>query len=393
MQTTAKHSAFLLPGIVLLGAVLRIPITSIPPVLGEIAHGLHIPVSSLGILTTLPLLAFAIFSPFAPFIARKFGIEATFIGVLILMFIGSIIRIISTPFLFIGTLLVGIAISQMNVLLPTLIAANFPTKIGGYTSIYTFTMGLMTALFSAISVPIVLATNWQTLIILLSALVIIALLVWFPNVRHNHLLAPKGTGKNSVPSAWKNMTAWYLLIFMGLQSALFYTSISWLPTIAISHGVSGNAAGLLAGVNALVSLPVSFLVPNIIAHASAPKRRIFVISVSLLAIISFTMLLFANDAFVFWLILNILNGLATGALFPYLMTSFGKKTNNPAETAELSGMAQAGGYLIAAVGPFLFGLGYATFHSWNVQTIALIIATLIMMTCALLVERKEKVFD
>lgn len=98
MQTTPKHSAFLLPGIILLGAVLRIPITSIPPVLSEIAHGLHIPVASLGILTTLPLLAFAIFSPIAPMIARKFGIEATFIGVLILMFIGSIIRVISTPF-------------------------------------------------------------------------------------------------------------------------------------------------------------------------------------------------------------------------------------------------------------------------------------------------------
>ncbi|MCM0599693.1 CynX/NimT family MFS transporter [Periweissella fabalis] len=393
MQTTTKHSPFLLPGIILLGAVLRIPITSIPPVLSQIAHGLHIPVASLGVLTTLPLLAFAIFSPIAPIIARKFGIELTFIGVLLLMLVGSIIRIISTPFLFIGTLLVGIAIAQMNVLLPTLIAANFPNKIGAYTSIYTFTMGLMTALFSAIAVPIVLATNWQTLIILLSCLVIIALIIWFPNIRHNHLLAPKGLGTNSVPSAWKNITAWYLLIFMGLQSAIFYTSISWLPTIAVAHGISSNTAGLLAGINALISLPVSFLVPNIIAHANASKRRIFVISVSLFAIISFIMLIFANDSFIFWLILNLFNGLATGALFPYLMTSFGKKTNTPAETAELSGMAQAGGYLIAAVGPFLFGLGYSTFHTWTVQTIVLIVVTIIMMICALLVERKEKVFD
>lgn len=394
MQNKNNHSIFLIPGIFLLGAVLRIPITSIPPILNQIASSLHIPVASLGILTTLPLLAFAFFSPFAPIIARKLGTEVTFAFVLALMLIGSIIRIFSTPLLFIGTLLVGVAIAQLNVLLPSLIMANFPTKIGKYTSIYTFMMGLMTAIFSAIAVPIATATNWQTLIIILTIFITIALVVWLPNTKHNHKI-PTRSKENSakIVSPWKNIYAWFMLGFMGLQSAVFYTSLAWLPTIATAHGLAGNLAGLLAGINALISLPISFLVPNIVSRMNTNKRRFFIIGVSSLAIISFGLLLFANGSFSFWLIVNICNGLATGALFPYILTSFSQKTNNHNETAELSGMAQAGGYVIAALAPVLFGAAYNVFHSWNIQIFAMIIVVIVMAICALLVERKEKIFN
>ena len=60
-----KHSHFLIPGILLLGIVLRAPFTTLSTVLSDIASGLGVEVSSLGLLTSLPLLTFAIFSPFA----------------------------------------------------------------------------------------------------------------------------------------------------------------------------------------------------------------------------------------------------------------------------------------------------------------------------------------
>ena len=58
-----KHSHFLIPGILLLGIVLRVPFTTLSTVLSDIASGLGVEVSSLGLLTSLPLLTFAIFSP------------------------------------------------------------------------------------------------------------------------------------------------------------------------------------------------------------------------------------------------------------------------------------------------------------------------------------------
>ena len=70
-----KHSNFLIPGILLLGIVLRAPFTTLSTVLSDIASGLGVEVSSLGLLTSLPLLTFAIFSPFAASWAKRFGIE------------------------------------------------------------------------------------------------------------------------------------------------------------------------------------------------------------------------------------------------------------------------------------------------------------------------------
>ena len=80
-----KHSHFLIPGILLLGIVLRAPFTTLSTVLSDIASGLGVEVSSLGLLTSLPLLTFAIFSPFATSWAKRFGIERLFLGVLIVM--------------------------------------------------------------------------------------------------------------------------------------------------------------------------------------------------------------------------------------------------------------------------------------------------------------------
>ena len=105
------------PGIIMLGIVLRTPFTTLPTVLSDIAAGLGVDVSSLGLLTSLPLLTFAIFSPFAIQFAKKLGLSASFSLVLIAMTIGSAIRIINLPFLYLGTILIGAGIAFLNVLL------------------------------------------------------------------------------------------------------------------------------------------------------------------------------------------------------------------------------------------------------------------------------------
>ena len=70
-----KRSLFFILGIVLIGAVLRTPFTALPTILGDIAQGLGVEVSSLGVLTSLPLLMFALFSSFSTRLAQKIGLE------------------------------------------------------------------------------------------------------------------------------------------------------------------------------------------------------------------------------------------------------------------------------------------------------------------------------
>ena len=80
-----QHSVFFLPGIIMVGVALRTPFTTLPTVLTDIASGLHVSVSSLGLLTSLPLIMFALCSSFSARLAKKVGLEKLFTLVLMLL--------------------------------------------------------------------------------------------------------------------------------------------------------------------------------------------------------------------------------------------------------------------------------------------------------------------
>ena len=181
-----NHSRFLIPGILLLGVVLRAPFTTLSTVLSDIAASFGVEVSSLGLLTSLPLLTFAIFSPFATSWARRFGIERLFLGVLILMTIGSALRTINLPLLYVGTLLIGAAIAFINVLLPSLIQANEPKTSWLLNNPLYHCNGLVYCGSFFCRCPITQATSWQGLIWVLTVVCTLALVIWLPNARHNH---------------------------------------------------------------------------------------------------------------------------------------------------------------------------------------------------------------
>ena len=173
-----QHSVFFLPGIIMVGVALRTPFTTLPTVLTDIASGLHVSVSSLGLLTSLPLIMFALCSSFSARLAKKLGLEKLFTLVLMLLAVGSFIRIFNLPLLYIGTLLIGAAIAVLNVLLPSVIQANQPHRIWPLTTMYFTSMGLSTAIASSIAVPITEASSWKGLVLVLTFICLLALLIW-----------------------------------------------------------------------------------------------------------------------------------------------------------------------------------------------------------------------
>lgn len=385
-----QHSIFLIPGIVMLGVVLRMPFTTLPTVLTDIAQGLGVEVSSLGLLTSLPLLMFAIFSSFAARLASKFGLERLFFLVLVLMVLGSGIRVLGLPFLYLGTLILGAAIAILNVLLPSLIQANQPHRIGTLTTLYVTAMGIATAVGSSIAVPLTQSLSWQGLIWVLTAVCVLALLVWLPNLAYNHRLEGQSRGQETV-KWWKNGKVWAIIIFGGLQSLLFYTCMTWLPTMASQAGLSGQDAGLLASIFSLISIPFSMIVPSLTTRLAAPQRRVMLGLVALTGLVGVTMLLFAGPSFAYWLVINLLIGTAVSALFPYLMVTFSMKASSPEKTAQLSGLAQTGGYVLAAFGPALFGYSVELFHSWTPAILILLVLTVVMVVALYIVENTEEI--
>ncbi|HEM6138164.1 TPA: MFS transporter [Streptococcus suis] len=383
-----KQSPFLIAGIVMLGVVMRAPFTALPSILIDIASSLGVEVSSLGILTSIPLIMFALCSSLAPRLAAKFGMERLMAFVLLVMVLGSGMRVFNLPTLFLGTMLVGATISFINVLLPSIVAANFPNKIGFYTTIYITLMGVAATVASMLAVPIVSASSWQTFIILITAVVLLAFLLWLPNVRNNHRFEVKKQDRQA-SSIWKNKTAIAFLIFGGLQSVLFYTEITWLPTISQSVGFSKEEAGLMAGIFNLTAIPMSMIIPSILSRHTKEIRRNIMLGTSSATLVGLALMTILPNNFILWSLLHVILSFSNAALFPYMMLSFSMKTSSSQATAQLSGMVQTGGYLIAAVGPGLLGYSYPLFNSWLPLIIALALVTVVMMWTIVLIEKED----
>ena len=386
-----EHSPFLIPGIVMIGIALRAPFTVLPIVLTDIAEGLQVPVSSLGLLTSLPLIMFALCSVFAPRLAQKMSLEKLFALVLVVLTLGSLIRVFNLPLLYTGTIILGAAIAVLNVLLPSLIQANQPHRVGLLTTLYITSMGLSITILSALAVPIVQMSSWRGLIWVSTLICFVILLVWLPNVKYSHRLAAKQQGKQEQGALLKNPRVWALILFGGLQSLLFYTSMTWLPTLGQQAGLSTDTTGLLAAVFSLISLPFSMTIPSLTARLKARQRLAMIGLVSTAGLIGITMLLIRTDSFAYWLILNLLIGMSVSALFPYLMVTFSLKTSTPAQTAQLSGLAQTGGYILAAFGPSLFGYSFDLFHSWTPAILILLGLTVIMTMSLFYIEKFDKI--
>ena len=385
-----KQSLFFVPGIILIGVSLRTPFTVLPIILGDISQGLGVEVSSLGVLTSLPLLMFTLFSLFSTRLAQKIGLEHLFTYSLFFLTIGSLIRLINLPLLYLGTLMVGASIAVINVLLPSLIQANQPKKIGYLTTLYVTSMGVATALASYLAVPITQASSWKGLIILLTLLCLATFLVWLPNHRYNHRLAPQ-TKQKSKTKVMRNKQVWAVIVFAGFQSLLFYTAMTWLPTMAIHAGLSSHEAGLLTSIFSLISIPFSMTIPSLTTSLSTRNRQLMLTLVSLAGVVGISMLFFPVSNFFYWLAIHLLIGTATSALFPYLMVNFSLKTSAPEKTAQLSGLSQTGGYILAAFGPTLFGYSFDLFHSWVLAVAALLLVDIIMTVALFTVDRADKI--
>ena len=385
-----KQSLFFVPGIILIGVSLRTPFTVLPIILGDISQGLGVEVSSLGVLTSLPLLMFTLFSLFSTRLAQKIGLEHLFTYSLFFLTIGSLIRLINLPLLYLGTLMVGASIAVINVLLPSLIQANQPKKIGFLTTLYVTSMGIATALASYLAVPITQASSWKGLIILLTLLCLATFLVWLPNHRYNHRLAPQ-TKQKSKTKVMHNKQVWAVIVFAGFQSLLFYTAMTWLPTMAIHAGLSSHEAGLLTSIFSLISIPFSMTIPSLTTSLSTRNRQLMLTLVSLAGVVGISMLFFPFNNFIYWLAIHLLIGTATSALFPYLMVNFSLKTSAPEKTAQLSGLSQTGGYILAAFGPTLFGYSFDFFHSWVPAVAALLLVDILMTVALFMVDRANKI--
>ncbi len=372
----------LVAGIVFLAMNLRAPITSVGPVVELIRDSLNISNTTAGILTTIPLLAFAVLSPFAPRLARRLGMELTLFFVLIVLSIGLFLRPLGgLPFLYTGTLFIGAGIAIANVLMPAFVKMKFPKNIGVMTGIYSISMNLTAAIAAGLSVPLATGTSfsWKASIGVWALLGVVALLFWIPQLKYGEKQPSSNHDEVKKPSLLRSKLAWQITIFMGLQSLLFYSIVAWFPAILQDRGMSADKAGWMLSSVQFAQLPVTFIMPII---AAKMKNQIALVWLTFISAILGVLCILSGQTLLI-LPAAILFGIATGTAFSLAMMFFTLRTDNVFEAADLSAMAQSIGYLLAATGPVIFGYLYDLTSNWFWSLILLMIASIIILIVGL----------
>ncbi|WP_439482944.1 CynX/NimT family MFS transporter [Cyclobacterium plantarum] len=351
---------WLILGILLVSFNLRPSITAVGPLIPFIREDMNLSNGLAGFLTTLPLLTFATFSLFSAAIGNRLGkAKAIFVGLLVLG-TGSVLRVSAGPFaLYLGTALTGIGIVICNVLLIPLVKSRMPSKTGKVMGMFSTGMSLMAAIATALSVPLAENLGWRGSLLFWTVFLFLALLVWWPQLK----LSPKPSGQKqeSGTSVWRSILAWQVSLFMGVQSLLFFTLITWLPDMMIDRGLSAAQAGLIASMMQVVGLIGTFLSPVIATKFS--QQSGMAVAIGVIYILGFSSLF----SYEIWLnVMGIgLVGLGMGASLSLAYTLIALRTRNDLYTSGLSGMAQSAGYFLAAFGPMLFGIAFDLWQDWN----------------------------
>jgi CP family cyanate transporter-like MFS transporter len=367
----------LLAGAILLTALnLRTAISSVPPLLDELR--VEVPLSSVaaGVLTTLPVICMALGSPVAPKLARRIGIEATLGLMALTVAAGILLRLApATAALYAGTIVAGLGIAVGNVLVPALIKRDFAGRAGSMTGAYTMAISASGAIGAGLAVPIeeALGRGWRSGLALWALPVLAAAAVWIPWAARGARTARALTEPS--PALWRDPLAWRVSLFMGLQSLIFYSVLSWLPALLRSEGVSREAAGALLSAGLLAGIPAGLLVP-VVAARMRDQRPAVALTVGVLAAGLIGLAIAPAELPGLWVVLI---GMPVGALLSLAFLFFSLRSPDQQHAAELAAMAQTVGYLVAAAGPVLFGVLHHVSGGW-----ALPLAFLLAVAGALL---------
>ena len=351
-----------LVGMLAVALNLRPAAVSVGPVLEEVTTGLDMGPAAAGLLTSLPVLAFAGVGALAPWLARVVGLHRTTLLSLAVVVVGLALRAESTSepsFLAFSFLALG-GMATANVLLPSLVKLHFPDRIGFVTALYTtaLAVGLTGAL--TLTVPISDAGgSWRWGLGTWAVLALVAALPWLLLLTHDRH-ASRSVGDVRVADVARTRLGLAMALLFGIQSMHAYVSFGWFAQLYRDAGFSPTTAGLLVGLLAAVSIPLSLWLPTLAGRREDHRSLLWAV-LACYPVAYVGLILAPHSLAVLWALL-----VGVGAaIFPLVLTLIGLRARTASGTAALSGFTQSAGYLLAALGPFTVGVLYDATGGWT----------------------------
>ena len=376
---------------------LRAGISSLAPVIGQVADSFGVSSSTAGFLTSLPGFCFAIMGWLAVPIAKRLGLSPTLVaggvalllGISIRPFVGSYL-----PFLILTVLLIaGIAVA--NILLPAWVKEH---SLGHnqvrLMMVYTAILGLSGALGPLSALMFEGEGAWRAVLGVWVIPVVIQVFIWLivlsktkRDVPSNGVVPDEEAGAAQqvqvagssaavanvalTGSLWKSPTALAMLLFFGIQSSMAYAQMGWLPAILVDAGVAASTASIglavLGGFNVLGGVLMPWLLSRVDNTVPIPVVLGFVSLMGWLGV-GFA----PTAAPLLW---SSLLGIG-GMCFPFILALLTARTRSPIVTARLSGFVQPGGYIIAGITPLLMGFLFSATGTWDAALILVSVMSL-----------------
>lgn len=196
------------------------------------------------------------------------------------------------------------------------------------TGIYAVSMNLCGAIGSGISIPISLLSGlgWSGALGCWGILSVLTIFFWLPQLRNQHKAIKLVQKEKKVQSInlWHSKLAWNVTLFMGFQSLIFYTAITWLPEILEQKGLNTHEAGWMLSLMQLSMLPITFIV-SVLAGRLKNQQLLVVAPVVLLIVGLFSILYGSTFLIPLWIIMI---GIGVGFAFSLAMMFFSLRTQN-----------------------------------------------------------------
>ncbi|MFJ1706724.1 CynX/NimT family MFS transporter [Kitasatospora sp. NPDC088346] len=385
-RTKLAHPALFLAGIVLVALNMRACLAAVAPVLAEIQQTFHLSATASGLITTVPALFQGVGAPLTPRLTRRFGTERVVLGAVLTLGAGVLVRVLPSAFaLYLGCVVIGVAIAVLNVSMPGLVKREFPDRAAAATGLYSTATLVGATLAAASSVPLekALGGGWQASLGAWSLLAVVAALAWLPQVLRSRQAAgavrtggartggasgPVAPAGRPIEGIWRSSLAWQISGFMGVSSLLVYVLVAWLPTILADHGMDRGEAGLVFAFSNLLQVAGAFLVPLLAGRMT--RQSVLAVAMAAMNGAGIALLLLAPVSGA-WAAAAVL-GVAQGGSFGLALAFIVLRTGTPAGAAQLGGMSQAVGYLVAASGPVGAGALHQLTGGWTVPLVLML---------------------
>lgn len=356
---------FELIALLAIAGCIRSPITSIGPQINAIRGSQNLGIIQFGFLTAIPVICFALAAPLPSLrVFRKIKTEQLIVFALLALAAATIFRTLgSNSLLFGSTVILGISIAILNIVTPALVRRDYPKKITTVMPIYSAVLALMASLGAGLSIPVAtyFGDNWKFGISVWAIPAIVVAIIWLPLLRKAQPMPD--THENHFKELLRSKKAWLVSLYMGVQSAIFYTQVAWMPKILIDKDYSAAEAGALFGLSTLCGFALTLILPLVFSRGEDLKRAILATSIP--GIAGFLALNYLSNS---WTIPALILISTTHAALPLALGLIAMKSPSVGATSHLSSMAQGIGYSIAAVFPILIGYTYSATSDWLIAT-------------------------